>query len=226
MTPERHARICSVLDRRQPDLTVVLDQVHKSRNLAAITRTCDAVGVGILHAVMPEGGYQTYAGTTASADKWVEVQYHSSATTPLKLLIDKGYQLVAAQKKDGARHFREIDYCKPTAIVMGAELDGISDEAGALVHESIYLPMVGMVESYNVSVACAGILLEAERQREVKGLYNNARLEKSLWDLNFFRWAHPVIAEYCDKKKIPYPPVREDGEIVNLSRWYASVQHE
>lgn len=82
MTPERFKRITAVLNRRQPDLTVVTDQVHKGRNLSAIIRTCDAVGVDSIHAVMPSEGYQVFNGTSASADKWVAVNHYSDIREP------------------------------------------------------------------------------------------------------------------------------------------------
>lgn len=86
MTPDRFKRISEVLDRRQPDLTIITDEVHKGRNLAAILRSCDAVGVGRIHCVMPEEGYQVFAGTSASADKWVETRHYSSVLEPMHIV--------------------------------------------------------------------------------------------------------------------------------------------
>lgn len=223
MTPERYARITRVLDNRQPDLTVITDEVHKGRNIAAIIRSCDAVGVGRIHCVMPEHGYQIYNGTTASADKWVESRHYSEISEPILKLKQQGFQIVAANKTEGSVHYREIDYCKPTAILLGAEIKGVSNYARNAVDANIYLPMVGMVESYNVSVACSGILLEAERQRKEKGYYNACRLNSELRSRLFFRWAHPAVATYCDERKLDYPTVAEDGEIINPALWYAKV---
>lgn len=224
MTPDRFARISAVLDRRQPDLTVITDEVHKGRNLAAILRSCDAVGVGRIHCAMPEQGYQVFAGTSASADKWVKTCHYSSVIEPLQMLRDQGFQIVAANKTPGARHYREIDYCLPTAVVLGAEIKGVSKAASSLVDAHVYLPMVGMVESFNVSVACAVILMEVERQRSAQGMYASCRLSDEERTRLFFQWAHPLVAEYCDKRGLVYPAVREDGEIANPSEWYALVR--
>lgn len=226
MTPDRFARISRVLDKRQPDLTVITDQVHKGRNLAAILRSCDAVGVSRIHCVMPAEGYQVFAGTSASADKWVETRHYSSITEPLQALRSNGFQIVAANKTEGARHYREIDYCKPTAIVLGAEIKGVSQEASALIDVNVFLPMVGMVESFNVSVACAVILMEVERQRTEHGFYDACRLLTAERARLFFRWAHPLVAEYCDKRGLVYPAVREDGEIEKPSEWYSIVREK
>ncbi len=224
MTPERFARIRSVLNQRQPDLTVVTDEVHKGRNLAAIVRSCDAIGIGKIHCVMPQEGYQTYSGTAASADKWVDVVHHSTISQPLEDLKTAGYQIVAANKSAQARHFRDIDYLKPTALVLGAEVKGVSDHATRVVDHEVYVPMVGMVESFNVSVACATILMEVQRQRELAGYYESVRLAPDEWQSLFFRWAHPAIAEYCHKYALAYPPVNpDDGEIINAAEWYRQV---
>lgn len=224
MTPERLLRIRTVLDQRQPDLTVIAEEVQKARNLSAIIRTCDAVGIPEVHSVIPREGFTSYNGTAAGAHKWVDIHHHISAVEPMKALLGKGYQIVAAHVDRKAKDFRDIDYTKPTALLMGAEIWGISEPARELVTHTIHLPMVGMVESYNVSVACAGILLEAQRQRQVKGLYDQRRLEQKRYDLLFFRWAHPKVAAFCHERNIPYPPLDSEGEIINPAAWYHSVR--
>lgn len=224
MTPERFKRISAVLNRRQPDLTVVTDEVHKGRNLSAIIRTCDAVGVDSIHAVMPAEGYQVFNGTSASADKWVEVNHHSDVREPVQQLRQQGYQMVAASLSASAVPFRAVDYTRPTALVLGAEVKGLSEYTIANVDHHVTLPMMGMVESLNVSVACALILNEAQRQREAKGMYDRRRLSDEVFRARFFQWAHPAIAIYCDEKGIDYPDVREDGELVAPSEWYRRVR--
>ncbi len=224
MTPERFKRICDVLNRRQPDLTVITDEVHKGRNLSAIIRTCDSVGVDSIHAVVPAEGYQIFNGTSASADKWVNVNHYASILEPVESLRRQGYQLVAASLSSSAVPFREVDYTLPTALVLGAEVKGLSNYTVANVNHQVILPMMGMVESLNVSVACALILSEAQRQREVKGMYDRRRLSEKIFRARFFRWAHPTIAAYCDSKGIDYPEVREDGELKEPSQWYRQVR--
>ncbi|MFL0799379.1 MAG: tRNA (guanosine(18)-2'-O)-methyltransferase TrmH [Agarilytica sp.] len=223
MTPERFNRISTVLRKRQPDLTVITDEVHKPRNLAAIVRNCDAVGIDEVHAVVPATGFQIYSGTSASAEKWVDVNYYEDVNAPIRNLKAKGFQLVTANLSADALDYRSIDYTQPTALLMGAEVKGVSADAAKAADHQVVLPMLGMVESYNVSVASALILAEAQTQREKAGLYERNRLPKARYDLLFFRWAHPVLAKFCDDNDIPYPPVREDGEVINLSKWYAAA---
>lgn len=224
MTPERYHRICQVLARRQPDLTVITDEVHKGRNLSAITRTCDAVGVDRIHCAMPESGYQTFSGTSASAEKWVEVNHYSLVSEPVEQLQARGFQIVAANLGPTTVDFRAVDYTRPTALLLGAEVKGVSEFSATAADINISVPMVGMVESFNVSVACAIILMEAQRQRQQAGMYDQQRLSDERYRQLFFKWAHPTLATYCEENRLPFPPVREDGEVENLSEWYQSTR--
>lgn len=224
MTPQRFQKICQVLKQRQPDLTVVTDEVHKGRNLSAIMRSCDAAGVDQLHCVTPEKGFRPYRGTSLGTHKWVEVKLYERVCEPVDALQAQGFQVVAAHLSDAAVDYREVDYTKPTAVLMGAEREGVSDRASALADKHVIIPMMGMVESLNVSVACAAILLEAQRQRQQAGMYAEQRLPADVYERRFFQWAHPVLAEYCDQRGLAYPPVREDGELVDPAAWYREVR--
>lgn len=225
MTPERFQRICQVLKQRQPDLTVVTDEVHKGRNLSAMLRSCDAVGVDQLHCVTPEKGFRPYRGTSLGTHKWVEVKLYDAVAEPVSALKEQGFQVVAAHLSDVAVDYRAIDYTRPTALLMGAEREGVSADASTLADQHVVIPMLGMVESLNVSVACAAILLEAQRQRMQAGMYDEQRLSDDVFARRFFQWAHPVLADYCDQRGLEYPPVREDGELADGSAWYREVRN-
>lgn len=187
-TPERMARIREVLSRRQPDLTVLLENVHKPHNLSAILRTCDAVGVLRAHAVNPTGGVPTFNETSGGSHKWVELQVHPDIQSAISHLKGQGFQVLAAHLSEGALDFREVDYTKPTAVLLGAEKWGVSEEAAALSDLHIKIPMMGMVQSLNVSVAAAVILFEAQRQRIRAGFYSVPRLEKETLEALFQAW--------------------------------------
>jgi tRNA (guanosine-2'-O-)-methyltransferase len=92
VTIERYSRIAEVLRQRQPDLTVVTDCVHKGRNLSAIVRTCDAVGVMELHSVSDDPTFRTHTGTTVGAHKWVNTLVYSDISEPLKKLKKKNFK--------------------------------------------------------------------------------------------------------------------------------------
>ena len=224
MTPERYKKICQVLDRRQNDMTVVTDEVHKSRNLSAIIRSCDATGVDTVHCVMPRLGYQTHDGVSASAEKWVNVEHHSSVSEVLAPLKTQGYQIIAANLCAESVDYRELDYTRATVLLLGAEREGVSAQAQDYVDHNVLIPMMGMVDSLNVSVACAIILMEARAQREAAGMFHHRSLPEALYKQRFFRWAHPKLAEYCDKNALDYPEVDSEGEVIDLPEWYAKVR--
>ena len=225
MTPERYRKLRETLDRRQPDLTVLAEQIHKPRNIAALVRTGDAVGMHELHMVWPWDKHRPYSGTAMGSDRWVNIVRHESMLDGIRSLQTRGQKVYAAHLSDQAVDFRDVDYTVPCAILMGNEKKGVSDEAAEAVDGHIIVPMMGMVESFNVSVAAAIILSEAQRQRAQAGLYDQPRLgEEEYWQ-TFFRWAHPSVAKFCHDKQLDYPPVsHEDGEIIDPSAWYANVR--
>lgn len=181
MTPERKARIEAIAACRQPDLTVFMEQVHKPHNVAAILRTCDAVGVMEAHAVPPVGGIPRLNHTAQGAQRWVKLHRHHDAVEGLKALKSTGFALYAAHFSDDAVDFRQPDYTQPTAIVLGTEKFGVSSEALAECDGEILIPMSGMTQSLNVSVATALILYEAQRQRQSADMYKPHSLEEEPW---------------------------------------------
>lgn len=215
MTPERFSRIHNVLVSRQPDLTVIADGMHKERNLSAVVRTCDAVGVATVHSIIPEGGYQTYRRATKGAHQWVEVIKHQQLSDIAPALKQQGFQIVATVADPQAPHFKTIDYTKPTALLMGGEKFGLHEDSIATADSVVTIPMMGMTGSYNVSVAAAIILSEAQQQRQDKGMYNDIAIDQVTYERLFFRWAHPVLARACDTKNITYPKLRDDGEVAD-----------
>lgn len=222
MTAERYARVIQVLRQRQPDLTVVTDSVHKGRNLSAIVRTCDAVGVMTLHSVSADPTFRSHTGTTVGAHKWIDKLVYPSISEPLTKLKNDNYQIVAADLSENTEDYRAIDYTRPTALVLGGERDGISPEAKPLIDRFITIPMLGMVESLNVSVASAIILAEARSQRQKAGLYNQCRLDPEIYRKKLFEWMQPVLARYCQKHHLAYPELDEDGDIADAN-WHQSV---
>lgn len=224
MTPERFAKLHSILCKRQPDLTVITDYVHKGRNLSAIVRTADAVGIGDVHCVIGDKDYRSFRGTAQGSHRWVQVQRYREINEPVAALKAQGFQVVAAHLSADAVDFHDIDYTRPTAVMMGAEKEGISDSGGELADAHITIPMVGMVESFNVSVAAGIILTEAQRQRQLAGLYDHQRIDQATYDRLFFEWAHPRLRDFCRHNHLDYPPLREDGELQDPSGWYAKAK--
>lgn len=224
MTPERHQRIKQVLDQRQPDLTVCMEGVHKTHNLAAVVRTCDAIGVSDVHAVWKNEQMQVLGGSAAGSQNWIDVHNHSRTEDAIQALKAQNMQILVTNLSASAIDFREVDYTKPTAIILGQEKFGASDIALKLADQDIVIPMVGMVQSLNVSVACSVVLYEAQRQRQLAGMYDTPRLSYERRQRVLFEGGHPIFAEACQRKGLPYPEIDEDGQIVASDIWWQKMQ--
>jgi tRNA (guanosine-2'-O-)-methyltransferase len=203
-----------VLARRQPDLTVLAENLHKPRNFSALIRTCDAVGIQWVHAVPGETSPRRHWHTSQGAEKWVELVCHRSTARACASLRQSGFQLVAAHLDETAVDFREVDYTRPTALLLGTELFGVSDTAARQADRLIRIPMLGMSQSLNVSVACAIVLYEAQRQRESAGLYRGPRLNPADHARLRFEWLHPKLARFCQRHGLDYPALDEEGELL------------
>ncbi|HEY5622339.1 MAG TPA: tRNA (guanosine(18)-2'-O)-methyltransferase TrmH [Gammaproteobacteria bacterium] len=213
MTPERFSKLKHVLSRRQPDLSILATDVHKPHNISAILRTCDAVGIHRIHAVSTGGEMRRHHMCAGGAGAWVDIEFHPDIGTATETLHAEGWTLLAAHPEAKARDYREIDYTRKVAIMLGSELDGLDPDAVAQADEVIALPIEGMVASLNVSVAAAVILYEAQRQRSAAGLYEVSRLDKDEFDRVLFEWSYPEIAARCLARGIPYPGLNEEGEL-------------
>lgn len=215
MTPRRFRRIRGVLDRRQPDLTVALEDVHKPHNLSAIVRTCDAVGVFECHALAVNTSVKAAEAVAQGTGRWVRVRSHATPDALFGHLREAGFTTLAAHPGKGSRDYREIDYTRPVAVLFGQERDGVSEAVLRRVDGRLVIPMEGMVASLNVSVAAALVLYEARRQREAAGLYTGGpRLPADVYRTTLFEWAYPQLAQLCRRRGIPYPDLGDDGEIL------------
>ncbi len=215
MTPEREARLMEVFQRRQTDLTLITDKVHKTRNISALVRNCDAVGISDLHYVEPQEGYRTFRGTAMGSERWVEQHHHETTQAAIEQVKAQGMKVYAAHLSPTAIDFHQVDYTVPCAILMGAEKAGVSAEGAALADQHIIIPMLGMVESFNVATASGIILVEAQRQRLNAGLYEREGLDTQRVARYLFESRYPRLMKFCLLCDEPYPEYNERGELVD-----------
>ncbi|QXO65601.1 tRNA (guanosine(18)-2'-O)-methyltransferase TrmH [Morganella morganii] len=227
MNSQRYERICRMMAMRQPDLTLCLEEVHKPHNVSAVIRSADAVGIHDLHAVWPEK-IKTLVSSAAGSNSWVNVHNHDTLGDAVTLLKSQGMQILATHLSDSAVDFRAVDFTRPTCIIMGSEKTGISQEAVRLADQHIMIPMSGMVQSLNVSVAAAVILYEAQRQREAAGLYEHpsCALAQEEQQRLLFERGYPVLAQVAREKKLPRPQIDEQGHIIAPDSWWAAMQQK
>lgn len=178
ISPERAERLDAILRKRQPSLTVVFENVHDPHNVSAVIRSCDAVGVLEAHGVY--NGRQTFpklgAKSSASARKWVDLHLHQDVGTCFSALKARGFRIYTTHMSSDAVSLYDLDLTHPVALVFGNEHDGVSQEARDLADGNFLIPQVGVVQSLNISVACAVSLYEAMRQRLAAGMYDHPQL--------------------------------------------------
>jgi len=171
-TAEREAKIRRVLGFRQHDLALVMANIHDPHNVSAIYRSCDAFGVPVVHQYYTRTAFPHLGEkSSASARKWVVSVRHSTPEDLMASLREKGMKVYATSCSPTAKPVGEHDLTGPVAVIMGNEHSGVDPELLPLVDGELYIPMYGMIQSFNVSVAAALILGEASRQRALAGKY-------------------------------------------------------
>ncbi len=176
-TPERIEKVERVLSRRQADLRVVLEGVTIAHNASAVIRTCDAAGVLFLDLISPKPELLRFnEAISTRADKWLEIAVHPTPAECLGPLKKAGFEIVATHLQRDAVPYTDFDFARPTALVFGSESEGISDACLAYADKVVRIPMLGMVQSLNLSVSVAVMLYEALRQRATKGHSGESRL--------------------------------------------------
>lgn len=180
MTPERKEKIHAVLDKRQPDLTVVLENVFDPHNISAVMRTCDAVGIQEIHVlntrIPPHKKWG--AKSSSSADKWLTIYQHTDARECFSILRKRYPTILTTHLSADAVSLHKLNLTGPTALVFGNEHEGVSEEIRNLADGNFKIPQVGIIRSLNISVACAVTLYEAYRQKNLAGHYDRRRVDE------------------------------------------------
>nr|WP_287413070.1 TrmH family RNA methyltransferase [Pseudodesulfovibrio sp.] len=175
ITEKRKQRIDQVLARRQKDLTMVMDNIWDPHNVSAVLRSCDAFGVFGVHLYYTTSEWPDLAKkSSASAKKWIQRTRHIDAASMVDDLRGQGMQILRTGFSETAKSVTAFDFTRPTAIILSNEHRGTSPELAELIQDEIYIPMHGMVQSFNVSVAAAIILYEASTQRDRAGMYETS----------------------------------------------------
>jgi tRNA (guanosine-2'-O-)-methyltransferase len=178
MTLERHNKLTSVLNKRQGDIAIVMENVFDPHNISAVMRTCDAVGVQdiyILNTKIPrhkKWGFKS----SSSAAKWLTVHQYENAAACFSSLRNRYSKILTTHLSSDAVGLHEIDMTQSIALVFGNEHSGVSEEVRAMADGNFIIPQVGIIQSLNISVACAITLYEAYRQKSLAGHYNQTGL--------------------------------------------------
>jgi tRNA (guanosine-2'-O-)-methyltransferase len=179
MTPERELKLLSVLSNRQNDLTVVLENVFDPHNISAVMRTCDAVGIQdiyILNTRIPVHK-KWGAKSSSSAVKWLTIHQFTDAAECFRELRKNYNTILTTHLASDAVDLFEINFTGSIALVFGNEHSGVSDEIRAMADGNFIIPQAGIIQSLNISVACAVCLYEAYRQKKLAGHYGARKID-------------------------------------------------
>ena len=190
MTPERYNRLTTVLNKRQPDLTVVLENVFDPHNISAVMRTCDAVGVQdiyILNNRIPPHKKWGYRSSSTAAE-WLTIHQFENVDECFAALRKNYKKIYATHLGEDSINLHKLDLTEPVALVFGNETFGVSDEIVKLVDGNFIIPQFGIIKSLNISVACAISLYEAYRQKEASGHYETSRMPEDQMNELRFQW--------------------------------------
>lgn len=179
MTPERLHKLTEVLKKRQIDITIVLENVFDPHNISAVMRTCDAVGIQEIHILNTRIPRHKKWGarSSSSAAKWLTIHQHEEVDACFSKLRKDYGRILTTHLASDAVPLHALDLTQSVALVFGNEHSGVSDEIRSLADGNFMIPQVGIIQSLNISVACAVTLYEAFRQKELAGHYQRLDLD-------------------------------------------------
>ena len=165
ISEQRKERLKRTVKSRLSGLTIVAEGTHLRHNLSAIIRSAESFGVSNVHLISSEK--QRMSGAAKGAERWVDLNIHNNTEQCFEMLKEQGFKIFVADLQEDSFTPETLPITEPVAIVMGTELVGVSEQAKALADGSIMIPMYGLTQSLNVSVASACVLQRlSTRMRE------------------------------------------------------------
>ncbi len=229
-TERRLYKLSQVMHQRQMDIVIALDHIHDQHNLSAVIRTADAAGFGriiwtpdfkMTEKVNPE--------ISRGAERWVDLSVYDDLKPELLRLKGQGYKIAATHMARKAVDFRTIDWTQPWVIVFGNEHRGVSDDVVEIADENVFLPMLGFVQSLNISVAAAVTLYEIQRQRQVAGMYDKNAPEQQINEL-YRQWNlaedHIELKNLIDRMTGPMPDNDEHQDGRGNSKFFMKMKEK
>jgi tRNA (guanosine-2'-O-)-methyltransferase len=189
-TEERINKIRQVLEKRQSDFSLVLENVHDPHNLSAVFRSCDAVGIFEVCLVYHSGQEmpKLVESSSASARKWVNHKHFTDIPSCYAYLRENGKKILTTHMAQDSQDLYDLDLTQPIALVFGNEHSGVSEDAFRLADGNFLIPQVGMVQSLNISVAAAVTLFEVFRQKRNAGQYDTCSFPQDVFNRHLQDW--------------------------------------
>ena len=181
MNDERREKLLKVLGKRQVDLAVVMENVHDPHNISAVMRTCDAVGIQDIFVLTTKIPRHKRFGikSSSSAAKWLTIHEYTDVAACFSELKKRYDRILTTHLGTDSIGLYDIDFTRSVALVFGNEHDGVSEEIRSLADGNFIVPQMGIIQSLNISVACAVSIYEAMRQKKAAGQYDQSRIPES-----------------------------------------------
>ena len=178
MNDSRYSKLQFALEKRQPDLTVVLENVFDPHNVAAVMRTCDSVGIKEIFVIQTQvPTYKNWGRKSSSgARKWLQVHYFDTVEECMALVKQRYDKVYTTHLAEDAKTLYQLNLTERVALVFGNESKGCSNEILKYADGNFIIPQMGIIESLNISVACAVSIYEAFRQKTEAGHYNSPKV--------------------------------------------------
>ncbi|WP_237722112.1 TrmH family RNA methyltransferase [Sediminibacterium roseum] len=193
LTPERKAKLLNVLSKRQAGLTVVMENVDDPHNISAVMRTCEAVGIQDIFVLTTKIHPHRQFGprSSSSAAKWLTVHSFTDTKECVAELRKRYSKILTTHLGEDSITLHNIDFTESIALVFGNEHDGVSEEIRAMADGNFIIPQMGIIQSLNISVACAVTIYEAMRQKQIAGHYDQPSLSEERREALMKDWSIP-----------------------------------
>ena len=191
MTPERENKLKKVIATKQSNLTIIMENIDDPHNISACLRSCDAVGVKEVY-ILDSNKYTAERlgkKSSASATKWLDIHKFTDIDKCFAAVRAKYDKIFTTHLSAESKTLHELDLSASVALVFGNEKDGVTQDALDRSDGNFIIPQYGLIQSLNISVACAVSLYEALRQRTNAGMYENGPMTVKEQEAMFMDWA-------------------------------------
>ncbi len=190
MTPERYGKLMNVLAKRQDNLTVVMENIEDPRNVTAVMRTCDAVGIQDIYIInsKPPRHREWKFKSGTSAAKWLTLHHFNNVEECVAAVRKNFNKIYTTRLTAESVSIYDVDLTDKVALVFGNEQTGVSEEICNASDGNFLIPQMGIIQSLNISVACAVSVYEAFRQKNIAGHYAQPSLSQERMDQLQTNW--------------------------------------
>ncbi|NRA47251.1 MAG: RNA methyltransferase [Oligoflexales bacterium] len=154
LTPKRSKKMEEVASQRTKHLRLIIQDVHNPHNISACIRSAEAFGIQNVHVVALKNSFKT-STVARGAGNWLSIHRHESIEECANTLHKLGYSIAAGMPTQSSSPLHSMELSKPVAVLFGNEHEGVSPDWKKFIDLYFTIPMVGVVESLNISVSAA-----------------------------------------------------------------------